>query len=210
MSPGRFPLWPKYLPPFLRWSGSQRRASSIGTERVAQCIAGTMVALIDRLSLRGANLPGRDWYATGWIQQESTFWRRSLWDRVGGHIDASLKMAGDFDLWGNFFRHADLYAISTPLGGFRVHGNQKTDHHMQTYLEEAEVSLRRHGGQPYSKIESAIRRLLHVGAMGNRAIPRNRLPSLAAEIIKILPLFYPVKLFVWSSEGWRIDDGYIV
>jgi glycosyltransferase involved in cell wall biosynthesis len=27
---------------------------------------------------RGGNLPGRGWFATGFVQQESTFWRRSL------------------------------------------------------------------------------------------------------------------------------------
>jgi hypothetical protein len=159
---------------------------------------------------KGANLPGRNWYATGWIQQESTFWRRSLWDQTGGHVDASLKMAGDFELWSKFFHHADLYTISTPLGGFRVHGDQKTNDHMQTYFEEAEVSLRRHGGQPYGKFESAIHRLLRVSTVGHRVIHRNRLPSLAAEIIRKMPLFYPVKLVDWSTDGWRIEEGYIV
>src|SRR5207244_461783 len=32
--------------------------------------------------LRGANLPGAGWYAGAFIQQESTFWRRSLWERA--------------------------------------------------------------------------------------------------------------------------------
>jgi glycosyltransferase involved in cell wall biosynthesis len=158
---------------------------------------------------KGANLPGRDWYATGWIQQESTFWRRSLWDRAGGHIDASLKLAGDFDLWAKFFRHTDLYAVSSPLGGFRVHGNQKTAHHMQTYLEEAEDILHRYGGHPYGRFESAIRRFLYL-SVGYRTIPRNRLPPLFAAIINRTPLFYPVKSCIWSRDGWQIVDGYIV
>lgn len=159
---------------------------------------------------KGANLPGRDWHAIGFIQQESTFWRRSLWDRAGGHIDASFKLAGDFDLWAKFFRHTDLYVVSTPLGGFRIHGNQKTAHHIQVYLEEAEISLRRHGGQPYGKFESAIRRFLHLSVMGNREISRNLLPPLVAAIIGRLPLFYPVKLCTWTGEGWQIVEGYIV
>ena len=158
---------------------------------------------------RGTNLPGRDWYSTGCIQQESTFWRRSIWDRAGGHTDASLKLAGDFDLWAKFFRHADLYTVSAPLGGFRAHGDQKTAHHMQAYLEEAEVSLRRHGGHPYGKFESAIRLFLS-RCVGHRAIPRNSLPPLAAAIISRLPIFYPVKLCTWSPEGWQIVEGYIV
>ena len=39
-----------------------------------------------------------------YIQQESTFWRRSLWDKAGGYVDASRRMASDFDLWVRFFR----------------------------------------------------------------------------------------------------------
>lgn len=28
---------------------------------------------------RGANRPGRGWFATGFVMEESMFWRRSLW-----------------------------------------------------------------------------------------------------------------------------------
>jgi glycosyltransferase involved in cell wall biosynthesis len=56
-----------------------------------------------------------------YIQQESTFWRRSLWDKAGGKVDASLRMAGDFELWLRFFRFARLYPVDGILGGFRLH-----------------------------------------------------------------------------------------
>src|SRR5690349_11069577 len=46
--------------------------------------------------LRGANLPGGHWPAEDYIQQEGTFWRRTLWERAGGHVEASLRFAGDF------------------------------------------------------------------------------------------------------------------
>ena len=59
--------------------------------------------------------------ANRYIQQESTFWRRSLWERAGGRLDASLMMAGDFELWVRFFRHAQLYSVNALIGGFRVH-----------------------------------------------------------------------------------------
>jgi len=160
---------------------------------------------------RGSNLPGQDWHATGWIQQESTFWRRSTWEGAGGHIDTSLKLAGDFDLWTKFFRHNDLYAVSSPLGGFRVHGDQKTAHHMQAYMEEAKASLHRGGGHPYGKFESAIRRFLHLSVMGDRKISLNSLPPLVATAIKRMPIFYPVKFCTWTiDKGWQILEGYIV
>jgi glycosyltransferase involved in cell wall biosynthesis len=56
-----------------------------------------------------------------YIQQESTFWRRSLWNKAGGHVDSSLRMAGDFELWIRFFRHARLYSADVLIGGFRMH-----------------------------------------------------------------------------------------
>ena len=96
--------------------------------------------------LRGANLMGQ------FIQQESTFWRRALWEKAGGKVDASLQLAGDFELWARFFDHADLYGVELPLGGFRVHGDQKTAHRMKTYLDESLAVLQRHGGTPRSAL----------------------------------------------------------
>jgi glycosyltransferase involved in cell wall biosynthesis len=55
------------------------------------------------------------------IQQESTFWRRSLWERAGGHADGSLREGGDFELWVRFFRHAKLYSVDALIGAFREH-----------------------------------------------------------------------------------------
>ena len=63
------------------------------------------------------NSPGRR--NSGWIQQESTFWRRSLWERAGGYLNASLRLAGDFDLWARFYQHTDLIGVRAPLAGFR-------------------------------------------------------------------------------------------
>ena len=39
---------------------------------------------------------------SGWIVQDSAFWRRSLWDEVGGAFDHSLSLACDFELWARF------------------------------------------------------------------------------------------------------------
>jgi hypothetical protein len=75
------------------------------------------------------------------IQQESTFWRRSLWDLAGGGLKKDLQYAGDLELWARFFRHARLYSVDTLLGGFRMYGNQKTSHFMDRYHAEAEAVL---------------------------------------------------------------------
>ena len=55
------------------------------------------------------------------IQQESTFWRRSLWESAGAYVDASSRIASDFELWIRFFRYAPLYSVDALIGGFREH-----------------------------------------------------------------------------------------
>jgi glycosyltransferase involved in cell wall biosynthesis len=59
--------------------------------------------------------------ANRYIQQESTFWRRSLWERAGSRVDDSRRNASDFELWVRFFRHAKLYSVDALIGGFRSH-----------------------------------------------------------------------------------------
>lgn len=72
-----------------------------------------------------------------WIQQESVFWRRSLWELSGSKIDASLKYAGDFELWLRFFRSEKLFVTSSLLGGFRVRSqNQLSLDHLNDYEKE--------------------------------------------------------------------------
>lgn len=61
-----------------------------------------------------------------WIQQESTFWRRSLWDRAGAHLSRDVDIAVDFELWVRFFRHAELYTYQMPLGTFRYREGQRS------------------------------------------------------------------------------------
>jgi glycosyltransferase involved in cell wall biosynthesis len=55
------------------------------------------------------------------IQQESTFWRRSLWERAGARLDSSYRDAGDCELWVRFFRYAELHPVDALIGGYRYH-----------------------------------------------------------------------------------------
>lgn len=71
-----------------------------------------------------------------WVQQESVFWRRSLWERAGGRLDESLQCAADFDLWLRFLRLAPLYHVDTILGGYRVHDDALGEHGGGKYERE--------------------------------------------------------------------------
>lgn len=81
------------------------------------------------------------------IQQESTFWRRSLWDEAGGRVAAELRLAGDLELWVRFFRTAPLYPVEALLGGFRQHGAQRSVEQREEYLREARQVLERERGR---------------------------------------------------------------
>jgi glycosyltransferase involved in cell wall biosynthesis len=84
--------------------------------------------------------------ANRYIQQESTFWRRSLWDRAGGRVDDSRRSASDFELWVRFFRYAKLYPVDALIGGFRAHPdslglqNLEECHRIQDEIIENELA----------------------------------------------------------------------
>lgn len=70
------------------------------------------------------------------IQQESVFWRSSLWQRAGAHIKEGI-IAYDLELWTRFFKYTKLYTANILLGGFRVHGNQISLKQKERYAEES-------------------------------------------------------------------------
>jgi Glycosyl transferase family 2 len=159
--------------------------------------------------LRGANLPRQNLYGRAWIQQESTFWRRSLWERAGGYIDTSLNfdLAPDFELWARFYQHAELHAVATPVGGFRKHGHQKTAQQMEKYVTEAERVLHRYGGKSYGRIQSVVRSQLW-RILGSRSL--KGLPRVMGYLLTRARILYPVKVFVWMDGEWKIIVDYVV
>lgn len=83
------------------------------------------------------------------IQQESCFWRRSLWEKIGGKIPGRYKYAADFHLWALMFEHAALTGVECPLAGFRFHDNQRSK--IEGYMDETEeilAELRRESRTP--------------------------------------------------------------
>lgn len=66
----------------------------------------------------------------GWIQQESVFWRRSLWERAGGHINENYRLMVDGELWSRFFLQDSLVAVECILGGYRMHATNRAREHL--------------------------------------------------------------------------------
>jgi FkbM family methyltransferase len=109
-------------------------------------------------------LPPHDDDVLSWadyVPQETLFWRRSIWDRVGGRIDESFQFAMDWDLLIRF-RDAGARFARLPrfCGAFRLHGAQKTSCMISDLgnREMARLRERCHGRQVhYDEIHTKIR-----------------------------------------------------
>lgn len=74
----------------------------------------------------------------GWIQQESSFWRRSLWEKAGGALDERFRFQIDGELWCRFFRHAEPWHADPVLAGFRHHGVNRSKQNWDGTVAEME------------------------------------------------------------------------
>lgn len=84
----------------------------------------------DRLVHVSASMKNRLDFAAGrprWIQQESTFWRRDLWQEAGGSLDESYQHMIDNELWSRFFLLTPLHHVNTVLSGYRFHGENRAE-----------------------------------------------------------------------------------
>jgi glycosyltransferase involved in cell wall biosynthesis len=60
------------------------------------------------------------------LQQESIFWHRNLWERSGGKMNCQLKFMVDTDLWCRFFPLADIWHLNIVISGFRRWGGNRS------------------------------------------------------------------------------------
>jgi tetratricopeptide (TPR) repeat protein len=124
-------------------------------------------------------------FSSPWIQQEGTFWRRSLWEASGATLRSELEYAGDLELWVRFFRITRLFSIDALLAGYRFQPSSKTRLFMDKYLKEAnwildkEIQFFRKGAQkellsPPDPIETTeIRKALAMAEKVNPSIAMN-------------------------------------
>lgn len=129
------------------------------------------------------------------IQQESTFWRRSLWDKAGAQLARELYYAGDWDLWTRFFRYAELHTLEWTIGGYRYHEGQKVGTDASGYTLEANdllerelARLRREGTTIREDVPAPIRytdeELLELRAWRDSNLPAKRYLSRPAQTKK--------------------------
>jgi glycosyltransferase involved in cell wall biosynthesis len=170
----------------------------LGWDAEGRAVGCTMVKGFCREAfLRGAFLPGGKAHARWFIQQESTFWRRSLWEKTGGKFDTSLRLAGDFELWARFFEHAPLHGVATPLGGARFHAGQRSKLAWNEYQAECESVLTRYGHSRYGRAEGFLRKVGWRLEDAADLIP----PTIRNKV------FYRAEKVRWVVDGWRLETA---
>lgn len=105
------------------------------------------------------------WFHTyNYTAQTSTFWRKSLYQKVGG-MDPQFNVGMDTDLFARFADQARWYKTSAVWSRFRIHGNQKTQTLMSRMSEENSLIINRHYGKKSLLINCLFRfaaRLLRI------------------------------------------------
>ncbi len=91
------------------------------------------------------------------IQQESVFWRASLWRKAGAKMETGI-IAFDFELWVRFFQYASIYTAPVLLSGFRVHSHQLSENQAR-YINECEhiIEQSKLNNSVFSKVCSLLK-----------------------------------------------------
>ncbi|MDP8924783.1 MAG: glycosyltransferase [Chloroflexota bacterium] len=92
---------------------------------------------------------------TDYVPQETLFWRRRAWEKIGGAMDESFRFALDWDLLLRFREGgATFKRLPRFLGAFRVHDDQKTSTQLSGLGSREIQRLReREAGRPISRKE---------------------------------------------------------
>lgn len=133
------------------------------------------------------------------IQQQSTFWRKYLWESAGAYVDESMRGAGDFELWSRFYKKEILYTAQFPIGIFRSHTGQESVKNRENMIQEIEMAFIKSGGKNMNMIERYIRNKI----FRKRIFWWLRKISRSERIVKIVN---------WDEENKfaNIEDKYIV
>ena len=149
-------------------------------------------------------------YLTGyyqWLQQESIFWRRSLWERTGARIDETIALAIDTELWTRFFDAAELYHVECPLGGWRPWGGNRSITHAGRMHAEIRACLERMEARQDARTLQQLKRLRFY-----LAVPQSRFGVAWRHILWTLrpdaelARVAGYKAIVQDGKGWSIEE----
>lgn len=91
---------------------------------------------------------------TDYIPQETLFWRRRIWEKVGGALNETYHFALDWELLLRFHQAGARFArLPRFLGAFRIHDAQKTQREHQQGMIEKDRLYRVYHGRPVNRFE---------------------------------------------------------
>lgn len=152
-------------------------------------VTGRATVLISNFEIRSGVCSGG---IGGHLQQEGMFWRRALWEKVGG-LDPEYKLAGDFELWLRFSGEVDLYRMQNPLAAFSYHGDNRSVRLRSDYEREVAAILGRR-----SSLQRGFALTLTAGLRLTRKIPLLR----ECAMLLMLPFHHlSVGVISWKREG---------
>lgn len=142
--------------------------------------------------------------ANKYIQQESTYWRRSLWQKAGGALSTEFRAEGDFDLWVRFFRHAQLYSVDALIAGYRVHGDALSSSNQDRYDYNCDLIADR---ELFSLPGAPAARLFRRVGRSVRSIPKVRglWQRLAMKPLYHLPASDFPPAIRYGVDSWYLD-----
>lgn len=130
----------------------------------------------------------KDYKDGRFIQQESTFWTRNLWEQAGGCISEDYRYAGDFELWIRFFNHARLNLTSAILGSFRMRNDgQLSVLNYQNYLAECDQIIDRNFQLLSEQEKSTIKHIKRLRALKKLVSPNSDFPGYNHLMSKLIP-----------------------
>lgn len=148
----------------------------------------------------------------GWIQQESCFWRRSLWEKAGGFVSDQYRFMVDGELWSRFFDHAPLVRVDCVLAGFRQHHTNRSLTSGDTPRQEMQqiiTAMRARASAHDLRIARAMlwaRRLSQLWPWGQLGAS----PTVYAQLCRLLlgrdyaRVCYPVIRWDHQASAWRL------
>ena len=137
------------------------------------------------------------------VQQESTFWRRSLWERAGGACSTEFRAEGDFELWVRFFRSAELYTVDALIGGWRNHGDGLSRSDLKIYDGNCELIIDRELTAMRSRGESELFCKL-IGVLKHTRFVRGIWSRLAVEALYRWAAADWPPVIEYAEGGWRM------
>lgn len=147
------------------------------------------------------------------INQEAVFWRRELYEKVGG-LNNALQYALDYDLWVRMARHTKPYHVPTILSAFRLHQPQKSGrmecYNLEKHAIQRELRQRLGEGKLAFALKSLLwRTFMSLNRQASRIkhrsaalIQRNHLVKISDPVVRLVQFYGTAWLYGYHSDGW--------